>query len=416
MASRSDIKEVIDAWQEWLHQTRETLIPREQSIPIPEKLALAIIGARRSGKSFAAASNLLNRKEDAFYMNFEDPFFIGNNRVEILDQLISVFTEHTGKTPRLLLFDEIQNISGWERWVRKMVDLKKFRLVLTGSSALMLSSEIATSLTGRCLTSIVWPLSFREYRTFAKKTCRTTDEHLACLRSYMMEGGFPEVALTPSPEEKTRLLKQYLTDILYKDIIKRHEIRTPRYLEQLVSYYLTNISCSHSYNSVRKAFGLNVETAREYTHALQDAFLIFEVNRYHPNLKVQARDSKKIYAIDTGLRNSNVFSPSDDLGKLAENIVYLELRRRGEEIWYFNNRGEVDFFVTRSGKPKGALQVCYDDLEDKATWERETSSLVECLEETKLDQGTLTTLKREETIRIQKKEIHFVPLYKWLKE
>lgn len=412
MISRSDLKGVIDTWSEWLRSSQEQ-ISRPLSLVIPEKHALAFIGVRRSGKSFEAAS-LTQAASDVLCINFEDPFFIEHRSVAVLDELVSVFTEFAKRSPKTILFDEIHNIDGWERWVRKMVDLKRYRLLLTGSSAKMLSAELATTLTGRCVSQTVWPLSFQEYLSFTQRTCANADEYLGTLRDYFQWGGFPEVTLAHSEGEKKALLAQYLTDILYKDIIKRNEIRAPKNLEVLTRYYLTNISSLHSYNSVRKAFAFNVETVRDYTGFLQDAFLVFEVNRYHPNLKVQSRDAKKIYAIDTGLRNVNASSSQADLGKLVENSVYLELRRRGREVYYFKEKGETDFLLTHFGKPMEAIQVCYADRENEEAWKREVGSLLECLQATRLESGVILTQKREEMQNFENKRIAFVPLYKWL--
>lgn len=413
MVSRSDLKEVIDAWGGWLKQTSHDQYPRPFSFVIPEKHALALVGVRRSGKSFAAAS-LVNASPDVLCINFEDPYFIEYHSVTLLDEIVSVFTEFSKRSPQTLLFDEIHNIDGWERWVRKMIDLKRYRIVLTGSSAKMLSMELATTLTGRCVAQTVWPLSFEEFLSFTKTSCANTDEYLGAFREYLHWGGFPEVVLAPTEQEKRTLLAQYLTDILYKDIIKRNEIRSPKNMEVLVRYYLTNISSLHSYNSVRKAFALNVETVRDYTLFLQDAFLVFEVSRYHPNMKVQSRDAKKIYAIDTGLRNVNASSSHADFGKLVENVVYLELRRRGKEICYFREKGETDFLVTHFGKPVEAIQVCYGVENDEGTWKREVDSLLECLLATHLDGGVILTQKREETLQREGKTISFKPLHKWL--
>lgn len=413
MASRSDLKGVIDEWSGWLKRAAHDQYPRPVSFGIPEKHALALIGVRRCGKSFAAAS-LVTASTDVLCINFEDPYFIEHHSVALLDEIVSVFTEFSMHSPHTLLFDEIHNIDGWERWVRKMVDLKRYRIVLTGSSAKMLSMELATTLTGRCVTQTVWPLSFREFLSFTKISCANADEYLGAFRGYLQWGGFPEVVLAPAEKEKKTLLAQYLTDILYKDIIKRNEIRSPKNLEVLVRYYLTNISSLHSYNSVRKAFALNVETVRDYTLFLQDAFLVFEVSRYHPNMKVQSRDAKKIYAIDTGLRNANASSSQSDFGKLVENVVYLELRRRGKEICYFKEKGETDFLVTHFGKPEEAIQVCYGGENNEGTWKREVDALLECLKVTHLDDGMILTQKREETQQLEGKTISFIPLHKWL--
>lgn len=413
MTSRSDLKEVIDEWGGWLRRATHDQYPRPFSFEIPKKHALALVGVRRSGKSFAAAS-LVKAPSDVLCINFEDPYFIEHHSVALLDEIVSVFTEFSKRSPQTILFDEIHNIDGWERWVRKMIDLQRYHIVLTGSSAKMLSMELATTLTGRCVTQTVWPLSFQEFLSFTQTTCANTDEYLGAFRGYLQWGGFPEVVLAPTEQEKKTLLEQYLTDILYKDIIKRNEIRSPKNMEVLVRYYLTNVSSLHSYNSVRKAFALSVETVRDYTLFLQDAFLVFEVSRYHPNMKVQSRDAKKIYAIDTGLRNVNASSSQSDFGKLVENVVYLELRRRGKETCYFKEKGETDFLVTRFGKPVEAVQVCYGIENNEGTWRREVDSLLECLKATQLDEGMILTQKREEMLQLEGKTISFVPLHKWL--
>lgn len=414
MALRSDLKKVIESWAGWLQSTRQSMIPRNISLSLPEHMALAVIGVRRCGKSYAATTLLPENDGTSLYINFEDPLFVEHNSVSILDEILSVYTEHFQKTPCSLLFDEIHNIEHWERWARKIIDLKKHRLILTGSSAKMLSSELATSLTGRCLSQTLWPLSFPEYLRFRQQHPKNENEYLGSLREYLFWGGFPEATLAASESEKTAMLRQYLTDILFKDVIKRNNVRSTTKLEQLVRYYLTNVSSLHSYNSVHKAFGLNVETAAEYTAFLTEAFLVFEVNRYHPNLKVQARDSKKIYAVDTGLRNANASSPQEDIGKLAENACYLELRRRQKDISYFKEKGEVDFVVTEFAKPTQAIQVCYSNLDDTKTFQRETESLVQCLKATKLREGFILTHSREETLSMNACTIRLVPLYQWL--
>lgn len=406
----------MDTWADWFQKTAQDCKPREWNVAPPGKLALAVIGVRRSGKTYATASLANTLSKNACYMNFEDPLFSENVSVKILDELISVYTEFQKKSPELLFFDEIHNIAGWERWIRKMIDLQQYKIILTGSSAKMLSSELATSLTGRCLSQAIWPLSFREFLQFNNRNCRNADEFLGALRDYMQWGGFPEAVLCSDEDQKKKILQQYLTDILYRDIIHRNEIRNPRHLEQLVRFYLTNISSLHSYNSVKNAFGINVETVRDYTRFCEDAFLLFEVNRFHPNLKVQSRDAKKIYVVDTGLRNVNASSPETDSGKLVENIAYLELRRRGKEVTYFKEKGEVDFLITEFGKPVGAVQVCSDDLMNEKTWERETSSLLECLKHLKLKEGMILTLKREENLTLEGKKIALKPLYQWLLE
>lgn len=415
MSLRADLKKVIDTWQDWKARTDRIRRPRAIRPMLPKENALALIGVRRCGKTFIATELLCSEeKEPSLYMNFEDPLFVKNNEVRILDELISVYTEFSQVAPQILLFDEIHNIENWERWARKIIDLQQTRLIVTGSSAKMLSSDLATSLTGRSVTETVWPLSFSEFLQFSEKNPRNENEHLGALREYMHLGGFPQIVLSENEEEKEKLLKQYFNDILYNDVIKRNQIRSADKLEKLARFYLSNSAALHSCNSVRKAFGVSVDMAIDYTRFLQEAFLIFQMNRYHPNLKTQLRDSKKIYAVDTGLRNQNAFAPNPDFGKLTENIVYLEIRRRGKEPYYFQENGEVDFLITDNGKPIEAIQVCYDNLEDPKTYDREYRSLLEGLQATGLDEGLILTKSREERTKREGKNIIFMPLYKWL--
>lgn len=349
------------------------------------------------------------------YFNFEDPLVLLENGPAILDEIVSVHTEYAGIAPEFVLFDEIQNVEGWEKWVRKAVDLGRFRLHITGSSAKMLSTELATAISGRNIEIPVWPLSFKEFLEFSSRMPTGRDEYLSAMREYLNWGGFPEVVLAKEKEDKKSILRQYMNDIVLKDVMGRHEIRSKHQLEQLTTYYFTNISSLHSYNSLKRAIQINTDTAADYAGFLSDAFLFFEVKRYHHNLKVQSRDMKKVYCIDTGMRNVHAVSPfNDDLGKLAENAVYIHLRRKGSEIWYFNGASEADFVVTRLGKPYEVIQVCYSDMDQGDTREREIGGLVEALEYTGLNSGTILTLSREEKLRKDGRKIELVPLFKWL--
>ncbi len=332
MIERYNIKKAIDDWKLFLEKTRKQFLPRSLQKSIGNDMALGLVGVRRCGKTFSAIE--LTKNEKVFYFNFEDPIFIEDNSVSNIDELISVYTEYYGN-PEFIIFDEIQNISGWERWLRKAVDMQKFKVIITGSSSKLLSSEISTSIAGRCLEQKIWPLSFREYLKFTEEDLNPIEYKL---RDYTLFGGFPAVVLKKSKEEKIDILKQYINDIVLKDIIDRYKIRNKKHLDQIIVYYLTNISSNHSASAIKKAFGINIETVTNYTSYLEEAFFIFSISRYHNNLKEQQRDSKKVYTIDTGLRDVYARSSNADYGKLAENIVFIELKRRGKEIYYFKGK------------------------------------------------------------------------------
>lgn len=414
MIERHILQKSVLEWDAGFRKIRSEIIPRAQMLSMPKKHALALVGVRRGGKTWSAIELTLKLDRPVLYYNFEDPLFYADPDVLNLDELISVYIEAKGFSPELLILDEIQNVEGWERWVRKIADLQKFRLLITGSSAKLLSSEISTSLAGRVLEERVWTLSFQEFLRFGNRECQSEDEYLAELHRYLEWGSFPEVVLSRTEEEKKKLLQQYLNDIVLKDIVNRHELRAKRILDQILLYYFTNISSFHSYSRIQKGFGTSTHLIAEYTSYFEEAFLVFEVYRYHPNLKVQARDPRKIYVIDSGLRNIFSASFSPDVGKLAENAVFVELRRRNHSLSYFKNQGEVDFVLTESGKPLEAIQVCYSDMRDPAVYQREVQDLLECLETLKLSEGKILTLKRQEKVLLNKKWIHFIPLYQWL--
>jgi hypothetical protein len=410
------LKQSIDDWREFYLNARNSLVERAVP-PLPtRKLAAALVGVRRAGKTSQAI--LMTRSvpaEKVLYYNFEDPLFYTDDRVDNLDLLVSVASEFSPAPLEVLILDEIQNVDGWWRWIRKIVDQGRYRVIVTGSSAKLLSAEIATVIAGRCLQYRVWPLSFSELLAFRGGEARTRHHLLSALRDMMTWGSYPEVILTEDEGARKRLLKQYLNDIVLKDVLGRFEIRNTRALDQILTYYLTNPSSLHSYSALRKAFGVNTDTAGSYTRALADAFVVFEVNRYHANLKVQARDPKKVYIIDPGLRAVGARSTSDDTGKLLENLVFIELLRREKEVSYYKGEREVDFVVTESYQPREAIQVCASDLADEKTHDREVGGLLECLDSLGLARGTIVTHDREERIRRGGKRIDFVPAWTWLR-
>jgi predicted AAA+ superfamily ATPase len=417
MGDAALIKVVLDEWQDFAKTVTQAKFKRQElDLSLILGRVTALTGVRRSGKTFYAiglAQDYIERHKntDFLYINFEDPYFLRYNSVTELDLLLRVYAEyHDGQEPKILILDEIQNIHGWECWVRKYADLKKFHIIVTGSSAKLLSSEISGSLTGRNLETKIWPLSFSEFIIANPKKLAANS---ASFKKYLLQGAFPELHKIEAQGHQ-RQLHQYFEDILHKDIINRHEIRSVSALRTLASFVLTNLSSLHSTHSIKKALDINAETVREYCRFLEDACLFFPVARYHPNLKVQSRDAHKFYCIDTGLRNAIARSPNHDWGKLCENMVYIELKRRNLEVYYYREAQEVDFIVTRGHKAQEAIQVCYSDLEDKDTYERETRALFNCLEDLRLNRGLLLSKNREEIIKHKSKTVRIVPVYKWL--
>jgi predicted AAA+ superfamily ATPase len=412
MTERGTLRRAVHDWRQWYLQTAQTALPRSISGPSPGGLAKALTGVRRSGKTFTAV--LLSRTETqrTFYFNFEDPVTIEAGSPQLIDELLELHEEEFG-APTQLILDEIQEVPQWERWVGKAVDLGRYRLTITGSSSRLLDRELATAIAGRVIEHHVWPLSFAEYLQFTG-AATTEAQQRNRLRSYLKWGGFPLAALLPNEVERVALLKQYLQDIVLRDVVHRHQVRDGRALDRLVAWYLTNVSCLHSYQATRKAFGGSIEMISTYTAHLAEAFLMFEVQRYHLNLKVQSRDAKKIYLIDNGLRTVSLASDREDWGRLAENAVFLELRRRDRQVFYFKGVQETDFLITELGKPRQAIQVAYSDLSDPQTRQREVAALMECLRATRLKKGTVLTTTADDRIAVDGCQIDFMPLHRFL--
>lgn len=394
MSRQSAIKQIIRYWQEYM--SAGPFVDRDLSDyrDVLDKFILAFVGVRRSGKSTLAylTAQKISKKR-FFYMNYEDVFFIENNQANIFDELISVFTDLYACEPDLLIFDEIQNIQNWEKWARQTIDTQRYKLIITGSSAKMLSSEIATSLTGRSIEQKIYPLSFIEYLKFKQLEPVSETEAKAVFKEFLIEGGFPAAVLETNTITRKSILMNYLQDVIHKDIISRYEIRNVAILKSLTQYYLTNISCPHSHNKIKNFLECNLDTIRDYSHHLQSAFLFFELPRYHYNLKTQIRDPRKVYCIDTGLRNANAFYHSEDLGKLAENAVFIELLRSlspSEKLFYFKDDNcEVDFLIVEGFTIKEAIQVSWSDLSDNELRDRELGALKKISAQFKIDKLTM---------------------------
>jgi len=407
---RAFVQQSLQRWDDHYKTLRSSLIPRREmpSVPKPE-LGLALSGVRRCGKTTLAIQiSSAFEASEVLYYNFEDPLFIGADDPLGIDTLWSVYEQYHGAAPAITIFDEVQNVNGWEPWIRSAVDQRRSRFIVTGSNAKLLSAEFSSSLTGRSLEHTTWPLSLSEAEDFLVGRSRSY-----CLNQLLTWGGLPAVLLTETDVERDQLLRQYLSDLVHRDIINRRKIRNKRSLDLLLMYYQTNLSSLHSYSAIKKAFGIPVDTVAEYTNALTEAFLVFEVDRFHRNLKVQSRDPRKIYVIDAGLRRVSARSAEADIGKRLENLVYLELRRRNHSVYYYREKGEVDFVITEGYAPKAAIQVCALGMDVKRTREREISALVDCLQELELDEGWIITMDRNEIIETNNKIIRSVSALDW---
>jgi predicted AAA+ superfamily ATPase len=419
-----EIEKVIRGhWESELPEVRE----REVDPHLGEEAITDIVGPRRAGKTYLMFSLMKNLpRRSTIYVNFEDrrllPLREGyfNDIVEFV-HAEKLLEEHK----RIHLFlDEVQRIPGWERYVRSIYDEFKGRMKIfvTGSSANLLSEDYAKLLTGRHLTTVVLPLSFREFLTFkgvriGKRGATEREESLIKkhFKEYMTYGGFPEVVLG---RQKEIMLSQLFTDIVSRDILSRSDVRDENVMEELSSFLAANVSNLLSFGKMTRYFksrGIKTSTPTliQYFKHMRNAFLFFDNTIFSYKIRDQLQYPRKIYAVDNGMAN---LAGEDNLGNLCENIVAVELLRRRKSAYYWKSRTgeEVDFVVKEKSKVE-AVQVCYD-LEAIETREREIKALVKCMEEFGLKRGKVITFDYEGEERIGNMDIEYQPAWRFLLE
>ncbi|MEK6960446.1 MAG: ATP-binding protein [Nanoarchaeota archaeon] len=379
-------------------QPKPGIIPREAlaNISLQTPQAIIISGIRRCGKS-TLLRQIMNQTGARCYFNFEDQRVMEFN-VNDFENLTSALEEVYGPC-EIHFFDEIQNVPGWERFIRKSQDEGK-RFVITGSNASLLSKELGTKLTGRHLTYELFPFSFKEY--LESKNKKPSAESF---EGYMKEGGFPEYLNTNNIDT----LQELLLDLITRDIVVRHGLREEKIIQQMAIYLISNTGKQFSYNSLAKQFSLgSTNTAISYVSYFEDSYILFTIPRFDYSLKKQQISPRKVYSIDPALSAANSASFSKDKGRAFENIIFLHLRRKNKEIFYFKDRGECDFIVKQKEVITQAIQVCYQLTEENK--EREITGLKEAMAALKIKDGIILTNNQEEQID----GIRAIPAWKWL--
>lgn len=382
---------------------------------INNDLIKVIIGPRRAGKSFFAI-HMLKDLGSFGYVNFDDEKLIDlEDYQKLIDIVNSIY-----KNPKYLLFDEVQNLKKWELFVNRL-KRQGFNLFITGSNSHLLSQELASHLTGRHTSINLFPFSFKEVIKYGGNGL-TENEIKEKLRTYLIFGGYPE-PLIKHMDYKDYLLTLF-NSIIYKDIVKRHKIRSVQGIDDLTTYLVSNVSNEFSYNALSKISKCkSVHTVEKYLNYLEEAFILFKLNRFSYKLKEQTSSNKKIYCIDNGLVYAKGFKLSPDLGKLYENLVAIELKKleMGGKInfyyWKNSQQEEVDFVIKKDLKVNELIQVCYN-LDNDKTKKREIRALLKASKELKCKNLILITEDKEEKKEIEwfgiKREIKFIPLWKWL--
>ncbi len=393
----SDLQAVVDDQKEDFNSfdlgTRRELL---KELPVTDTHVLVVSGIRRCGKSVLLHQFIRKEINKVFYLNFADirlyEFTTGD--FTLLDEIVSKSRK------RILFFDEIQLVKGWELYVRQKLD-KKLRVLITGSNARMLSVELGTNLTGRHISKELFPFSFREFCSF-RKLNRNGESY----KIFLQQGGFPEYLKTGN----TELLSFLIEDIIHRDIAVRYAIRDIQGLKNLCIYLMSNISRLVSPSKLTGIIGVkSPSTVLEYIACFESSYLLNLVPRFSYSVKGQMLSEKKIYVVDNGLVNAASISASKDMGRKFENAVYGDLRRTTKQIWYFSDGNSECDFIYKVNESFHAIQVCYEINGDNQ--DREIKGLLAALKFFNIHKGIILTLNQTDKILINGYQIDVIPAY-----
>ena len=388
---------------------------QDMDLLLSSPLIKLITGPRRVGKSTQALLMLRNR--NFAYLNFDNQQLLdtwdANLVMRMLDDVYPGY--------EYILLDEVQNLEAWDLWVSELYRLGK-NLVITGSNAKMLSSEMATALTGKYLKVEMLPFSLEEFFDWNKlDLSRLNPERQAdasaLMDDYMRNGGYPEVVAS---RQLTRTYLDTLFDsIVWKDVAKRHSVRNVTDLNDLALYLVSNFCNPISANELTEELGFSsVNTTKKFMDYLHEPYLFYYLPRYNNKLKLMKKAPRKVYVVDNGFVAAKAFSLSDNLGRLLENQVFVELLRHGyntdKTMFYYRSRNdkEVDFVLRKGTHIEQLVQVCYD-MSNVKTEKREVDSLVECADELNCSNLVIVTNNEERTIEKDGFRIDVVPVAKW---
>ena len=400
MLRQEQIASVIDSQREnFLSQgsgfEREAL----SKVPVADSFATIITGIRRCGKSTLLLQLLRKHYEDAIHINFDDIRLSGFETGDF----IRLHKEIADRKIKVLFFDEIQQVEGWEKYINQLLR-EGYKVFITGSNASMLSAELGTHLTGRHLSMELFPFSYAEYIAF-KSLPDTTDS----VRIYLESGGIPEYVKTGIGS----ILNILVDDILMRDIAVRHAVRDVSSLRQLTSYLISNIGNLVSASKLVGMFGIKApSTFLEYFSYLKDSYLLEFVPQFSHSLKAQARNPKKVYVMDMGLYTENSISTSENQGRRLENLIFLHLRRISKNLFYFKGQGECDFVVMEKNKVTRLVQVCTQITDEN--FNREYNGLKEAMDALELTEGTIVTMDQTDRFEQDEKIVRVIPAHEYL--
>jgi len=403
------------------------IIERDIQIPVNQNIIISLIGARRSGKTYILYQTIKKLVENGIsnkyilFINFEDERL--NLNSENLDYIIQSYQELFPEIKikdAYLFFDEIQNISGWEKFIRRIFDTKTRNIFLTGSNSKLLSSEIATELRGRTITYTVFPLNFKEFLKFNNTQPllypqKNKSKIINLAHKYLTEGSFPE-SLNFNGIIKNKLLQQYFNVMVFRDIIERYHVSNIETLKFFVKKIFANVtkplSINKIYNELRSlGYSISNKYLYEFLDYCNSVFLIQNINKFNYSEIKQEKSDKKTYVIDNGLISAIEFSVSQNMGKLFENMVAMEFLKNNKKIFYYKNNFECDFIVVDNQNylPVQA-SYAFDNTETK---NREIRALIEACKYINSNHGTILTFDTEENLVYDGIHVTIVPFYKY---
>lgn len=436
MINNEKLLEILNDWNFW-QKDMDTGVERKDYMDKLKRyfkigLIISLVGIRRSGKStlmLQFAKKMIKENnlppQNILYVNFEDSRFLGEYSMDLLNNIYEVYLQNLKPSGKpIILLDEIQNIPGWEKFVNSLEERKVASIFVSGSNSYLLNSELSAVLTGRQLTLKIYPLTFKEFLIFHNIKISNKLEIInqklkikELFSEYLKFGGMPKQVFLEKDEDKNTVLRNYFEDIINRDLLGRFRIRQAEKLRILAKFYLTNISSLISYNKVKDFLKMPMTTIERFSEYLTTPFLLYFMPKFSRSLKEQAVNPRKVYAADLGLRNAISFSFNEDRGRLLENIVFLHLLKKEEEVYYYKTKNnlEVDFLTREKQKIKEIIQVCVS-LKNFETREREVKAGIAAMRELNLKEVLILTDNEEETIKSEIGRIIVMPAWRWLLE
>lgn len=400
MVLKSDIEKALNMQRQILNMESKLSMREElQHVNRNESHILVVSGIRRCGKSSLLKLLMRDSNAEYLFLNFEDSriFQFQLSDFNKLDEIVAPEVQ-------TYFFDEIQNVENWEIYIRQLHDRGK-KIFITGSNASLLSKELGTRLTGRYLTKELFPFSYTEFLNLKK-----LPDELTSFEKYIQLGGFPEFLASNNPE----ILQNLVKDIVFRDIAIRYGIKNSKTLMDITLFLLSNVGKETTYNRLKNAFEVgSANSVSDYLKWLEDCYLLFFLKKFSWSAKSIAVNPRKVYGIDTGLIQANSLSFTSDKGRLFENAVFLFLRRKRFDLYYFKENSECDFVVFNQGVCTMLVQVCEEIHSDNQ--HREVKGLVEAMHFFQLEIGYIVTKNQSDSLEIDGKKVVLIPVIDWMK-